>query len=128
MVDDARSRSVDVIARLAESWDGIGRNALTAPIEHQALLCIAHLPTILHVRRWNDLTGDERSKLLTAARRAVELGKLCAWFFGEAYGGAAAQVLVERTRIRELEVQLAEAHRQLAAAHDLIERAAFGSQ
>jgi hypothetical protein len=54
--------------------------------EHRALLALALLPAELAGRRWQELSGDERRKIVFAARAAVELGKACAWFFGEGHG------------------------------------------
>jgi hypothetical protein len=80
-------RSVDSIARLGEAWDLGGRQCLLAGrTEHRALLALAYLPTELDRRRWNDLTPDQRERLLVAARKAVEFGRQCAWFFGEGEG------------------------------------------
>lgn len=79
-------RSVDFVARLAEAWDGAGRQALAPPTDHEALCCLARLPLFVSLVRWRDLNGDQRQKLVFAARRAVELGKTGAWIFGEGRG------------------------------------------
>ncbi len=79
-------RSVDFIARLAEAWDGKGRNPLSPPSEHLALLQLAGLPHDLASRQWAELKGESRRCLIFAARRAVELGRACAWVFGEGRG------------------------------------------
>jgi len=79
-------RAVDFIARLAEAWDGRGRNALRPPSEHLALLQLAGLPHDLSERAWSELTEQSRRGLIFAARRAVELGRACAWVFGEGRG------------------------------------------
>jgi hypothetical protein len=124
-VTDAH-RAVDIIARLAESWDGRGRHALSPPTEHEALLAIARLPAGVYGTRWEGLSVDQRRHLLFAVRRAVELGKLCAWFFGEPYGGVPEQVRLQQARIHELERELAEVRRQLAAANAVALERVFG--
>lgn len=78
-------RSVDYVARIADAWDGT-RGALRPPKEHYALLALAGLSPELWRRPWNSLSADERLKLLEAARRAVALGRACAWVFGEGRG------------------------------------------
>jgi hypothetical protein len=77
---------VDFIARLAEAWDGNGRNVLVPPREHLALLGIAGLGRELATLRWDQLNGRERQALVFAARQAVDLGRACAWMFGEGRG------------------------------------------
>jgi hypothetical protein len=80
-------REVDFIARLADAWDGRGRNVFTAGGgEHLALLGLAGLDASLAWVPWNNLGGDERMKLVFAARRAIEFGRQCAWLFGEGHG------------------------------------------
>lgn len=79
-------RAVDFIARLAETWDGRGRHALTRPFEHRALVAMAGMDHRLAGLPWQHLKPDERAALLTAARRMVELGRECAWVFGEGEG------------------------------------------
>lgn len=76
----------DVIARLADAWDGRGHWAFNPYTEHRALLELAALPLTLDRSRWADLTAKEREALLHAVRRAVELGRQCAWVFGEGQG------------------------------------------
>jgi hypothetical protein len=90
LVPDAL-RSIDCVARLAEAWDGKGRNPLTPPYEHAALLARAGLLDLAHQRMegwlfWDSLTPDQRRRLLIAARDLVELGRACAWVFGEGRG------------------------------------------
>jgi hypothetical protein len=77
---------VDFIARLADAWDGRGKWTLNPYVEHRALLDIAGLSTDLSKRRWTEFTGEERQRLLLAARRAVEFGRQCAWVLGEGQG------------------------------------------
>lgn len=79
-------RSVDFVARLAEAWDGAGNHPFTPPFEHRALVAMAGLPQALAGVPWRHLKPDERAVLLTAARRIVELGRQCAWVFGEGNG------------------------------------------
>lgn len=80
-------RSIDFIGRMAEAWDGLGRHPLVAGgREHRALLGLAWLPPELEKRKWNDLTGEQRRRLIVAARQAVEFGRACAWIFGEGNG------------------------------------------
>lgn len=80
-------RAIDFIARLAEAWDLQGRHAfLAGGGEHRALLGLAWLPLELKDRRWNDLTGEQRRRLLVAARQAIDLGRQAAWIFGEGNG------------------------------------------
>lgn len=77
----------DFIARLADAWDGKGRNVFAASgVEHRALLEMAGLSTDLQRTRWRELAADERYKLFFAARRAIEFGRQCAWIFGEGEG------------------------------------------
>ena len=83
---DAQRCSVDFIARLAEAWDGRGAHPLTPPSEHLALLNLAQLSETCVGTRWSDLLPMERRALLFAARRAIELGRACAWVFGEGRG------------------------------------------
>jgi hypothetical protein len=77
---------VDFVARLADAWNGKGPHTFTPPTEHHVLLRLAGLPDELAMRPWNALAGGDRYKLLFAARRAVELGRACAWVFGEGRG------------------------------------------
>lgn len=85
--EQARIQSIDFIARLADAWDGRGRNVFTAGGgEHLALLNLAGLDASLARVYWNNLDGDERRKLVFAARRAIEFGRQCAWVFGEGQG------------------------------------------
>jgi len=80
-------RSVDAIARLAEAWDMKGRHALLAGgSEHRALLELAYLPAHLWNTPWDVLTGEQRLRLVQAARKAVDFGRACAWVFGEGQG------------------------------------------
>lgn len=119
-------RAVDFIARLAEAWNGGGRNALSPTgREHRAFLSLADLPAELYGTRWDSLSGDQRRDLIFGARRAVELGKLSAWFFGEVYGGGGVAE-ADRERIQHLESELAEVRRELAAANALALERVFG--
>jgi hypothetical protein len=77
---------VDFIARLADAWDGRGKWTLNPYVEHRALLDLAGLSAELRIRRWQDFTGEERQRLLLAARRAIEFGRQCAWVLGEGQG------------------------------------------
>lgn len=80
-------RSVDFVARLAEAWDCAGRHPFEAGgSEHRALLALAYLPLDLADRHWSQLTADQRRRVLIAARKAVDLGRACAWVFGEGQG------------------------------------------
>lgn len=80
-------RAIDFIARLAEAWDLQGRHAfLAGGGEHRALLGLAYLPMELAKKRWNDLTGEQRRRLVVAARQGVDFGRQCAWVFGEGNG------------------------------------------
>lgn len=79
-------RAVDFVARFAEAWDGAGRQIFRPPFEHRALVALAGLPPAIAGLSWRHLKPDERSVLLTAARRCVELGRQCAWAFGEGEG------------------------------------------
>lgn len=77
----------DFIARLADAWDGRGENVLRAGgEEHRALLQIARLPIGLAGASWSQLHGEERYKLLIAARQVIEFGRTCACIFGEGEG------------------------------------------
>lgn len=80
---DAQRFSVDFIARLADAWDFKGQNVFRATgDEHRALLQLASLPLELRDVKWSELTGEQRQSLVWSAKRAVHLGRLCAWFFG----------------------------------------------
>lgn len=84
---NAAARSVDFIARLSEAWNLDGRHPFDiSGREHRALLAIAYLPVELQKRRWEDLTAEQRDRLIVAARRGVEFGRACAWCFGEGEG------------------------------------------
>lgn len=77
----------DFLARLADAWDMKGHNVFRpSRVEHLALLSIAALPPALAGAKWHELTGDERQKLLFAARSVIEFGRQCAWIFGEGQG------------------------------------------
>jgi hypothetical protein len=80
------SNPVDFIARLADAWDGRGAKVFTPPAEHRALLELAMLPPDLWNIPWRDLGSQNRFKLMFAARRAIALGRACAWAFGEGRG------------------------------------------
>jgi hypothetical protein len=73
--------TVDFIANLRDAWNGAGKNTLAPPAEHKALLALASLPAELWQQRWEEFTAEQRRQLLYAARRAVELGRACAWMF-----------------------------------------------
>jgi hypothetical protein len=79
-------RAVDFVARFAEAWDGGGRHPFTPPFEHRALVAMAGMPQAVAGLSWRHLKPDERTVLLTAARRCIELGRQCAWVFGEGEG------------------------------------------
>jgi hypothetical protein len=80
------SADVDFVARLADAWDGRGRQVLRPPGEHLALLMLAFLPAHLHLFPWRELDEATRQRLVRAARQAVDLGRQCAWVFGEGEG------------------------------------------
>lgn len=84
MVDP--NRSVDFVARFAEAWDGVGRQVFRPPFEHRALVAMAGMQQAVAGLSWRHLKPDERAVLLAAARRCVELGRQCAWVFGEGEG------------------------------------------
>ena len=87
MTERASSQTpVDFIARIAQAWDGLGRHALTPYAEHEALCAIARLEPRLSKRSWRELTPDQRRALVLAVRRAVDLGRCCAWTLGEGQG------------------------------------------
>ncbi|MGH8208104.1 MAG: hypothetical protein ACRETD_03090 [Steroidobacteraceae bacterium] len=86
---------IDFIARLEQAWDGRGEQVFAPPREHIALLMLAgvhpnELQTLLdkfgNAYAWALLPPDIRRQLIFAARRAVELGRQCAWAFGEGEG------------------------------------------
>jgi hypothetical protein len=80
-------RAVDPIARLAEAWDLGGRHAFVASRrEHRALLALAGLDQKLAHVRWRFLEEYQRQALFVAVRQGVELGRQCAWCFGEGEG------------------------------------------
>lgn len=84
---NAAARSVDYVARLSEAWNLEGRHCfLAGRTEHRALLSLAYLPLELEQRRWEQLTEEQRQRLMVAARRAIEFGRACAWCFGEGEG------------------------------------------
>lgn len=77
---------VDPVARLAEAWDN-GRHALAASgREHRALVAMAGINPQCAGLAWEQLAGYQRKALLVAALQAVELGRACAWVFGEGQG------------------------------------------
>jgi hypothetical protein len=81
------ARSVDPIARLAEAWNLEGRHPFAiSGREHRALLAMAGLDQRLVAKPWNRLEEYQRQALLVAARQAVDLGRACAWVFGEGQG------------------------------------------
>jgi hypothetical protein len=84
----ANQTPVDFIARLAEAWDGRGDHVLSPPHEHLALLALADEPNsrLFPHLPWRSLPEDVRRKLVFAARKAVDLGRACAWVFGEGEG------------------------------------------
>lgn len=82
-----RDLQTDFLARLADAWDLRGSFTLApSRLEHRALLELAQLPPALATAKWAELRGDERFKLLVAARRVIEFGRQCAWIFGEGQG------------------------------------------
>ena len=84
---NAAARSVDFVARLAEAWNLDGRHPFDiSGREHRALLVMAGLDLKLVVLNWNSLEEYQRLALVVAARQAVELGRACAWCFGEGEG------------------------------------------
>jgi len=84
---NAAARSVDFVARLAEAWDLMGRHPFAVGgREHRALLAMAGLEFRLVETPWHRLNEYQRQALLRAAIHAVELGRACAWIFGEGQG------------------------------------------
>lgn len=86
---NAAARSVDYVARLAEAWDMEGRHSFAAGggrREHRALLVMAGLDLALVRVPWRFLEEYQRRALVVAARQGVELGRQCAWCFGEGEG------------------------------------------
>jgi hypothetical protein len=80
-------RAVDPIARLAEAWDLRGRHPFAAGgREHRALIAMAGIDPKCQSMRWDELAPYQRQALLTNARLAIELGRACAWVFGEGEG------------------------------------------
>lgn len=80
----------DFLARLADAWDLSGDHVFRpSRVEHRALLEIARLPVALSDARWAELLPEERLKLLFAAKAVIELGRQCAWIFGEGEGARA---------------------------------------
>jgi len=80
------STGVDILARFAQAWDCAGNNVFWPPLEPAALATLAGLENRWrrpwsHVR-WNDLNVEERRKLLHAARRLIDMARVCAWVFG----------------------------------------------
>ena len=81
------ARSIDPIARLAEAWNLEGRHPFAASgREHRALLAMAGLDQKLVSLPWNHLQPYQCQALFVAARQAVDLGRACAWVFGEGQG------------------------------------------
>jgi len=80
-------RAVDVVARMAEAWNLEGRHPFAAGgREHRALLALAGLDLRLAAIPWQSLEEYQRKALLVAARQAIDLGRACAWVFGEGEG------------------------------------------
>lgn len=80
-------RAVDYVARFAEAWDcGNDRHYFKPPFEHRALVAMSGMPPELAGLKWRHLKPEERNTLMYAARRCVELGRQCAWCFGEGEG------------------------------------------
>ncbi len=80
-------QQLDFVARLADAWNLEGEQIfLASGKEHGALLALAQLPDELKQRRWDDLSPDQRQRLVVAARRAIEFGRQCAYIFGEGAG------------------------------------------
>jgi len=78
---------VDFLARLADAWDGRGPKAFSPPLEHRAIAALGGLDPKVATVSWRELTPYERGQILFGARMAVDLGRACAWTFGEG-GGA----------------------------------------
>jgi hypothetical protein len=83
---NAAARSVDYVARFAEAWDCNGRYIFKPPFEHRALVALTGMDPKLAGLKWRHLKPEERNALMYAARRCVELGRQCAWCFGEGEG------------------------------------------
>lgn len=77
---------LDFIARLAQSWDGRGNDVLML-IERRALwlmACLGEWPAgETGFPYWHELQPDQRRKLVSAARQAIELGTWARRMFGE---------------------------------------------
>lgn len=79
---------VDFVARMADAWDGRGDHVFRiGGAEHRALLELAGLPRELANKSWSELEPAQRYELVAvAAQRAIQLGRQCAWIFGEGKG------------------------------------------
>ncbi len=79
--------STDFIARLADAWDFNGSHIFTpGRREHRALCALGTLPIERAQLSWSELSGEDRCKLVFAARLAIEFGRQAAWVFGEGTG------------------------------------------
>jgi hypothetical protein len=84
---EPRIASLDFVARLAACWDFDGAQVFSVGgREHRALVALAGLPGELSELRWDELSGEQRYKLIFAARLAIEFGRQCAWVFGDGTG------------------------------------------
>jgi hypothetical protein len=79
-------RAVDFVARFAEAWDCRGRHVFRPPFEHRALVAMSGMRPEIAGLPWRHIKPEERNALMYAARRVVELGRQCAWCFGEGEG------------------------------------------
>ncbi len=70
---------LDFIKAIADAWDGRGNNVFTAG-EGRALWILGYLdPARLEhgIPRWAELSGEDRRRLVHAARGAISLGRVC---------------------------------------------------
>jgi hypothetical protein len=81
-----RGGEIDHIARIAEAWDGGGRNPFTPPTEHQLILRAARLPEGLWQVPWRDLRQEHRMAIAWTLFCFHRLREPCGWIFGEGDG------------------------------------------
>ncbi len=75
-MSNAAPAELDFLKCLADAWDGRGNNVFTGG-ESRALWSLTYQDPYDSKPAWVELTGEQRRRLVLAARGAISLGRVC---------------------------------------------------